>query len=160
MHKHIIIPVCLLLFLISTITMSAEKNISVGAAEINITPTTPIPMSGYGNRTGPFKGIHDELMAQALVFDNGNQKAAIIGADVIGFSHDRWDQLTTRIEKETGIPKLYILLSPVHNHGGPVTRVYGESDASEVLAYNADLDDKLVTIVKKAVQNLQPAQLG
>jgi neutral ceramidase len=161
MQKSFTVFLALLIFLLShTNSFSAEKTISVGAAKINITPSVPIPMSGYGSRKGPFTGVHDELFAKALVFDNGTQKAAIIGADVIGFSHDRWDQLTSRIEKETGIPKLNILLSPVHNHGGPVTRVYGESDSPDVMAYNAELDDKLVDVVKKASQNIQPAHLG
>jgi len=50
-----------------------KNNLMVGVAKINITPQTPVPMSGYGSRDEVFKGIHDSLYATAVVFDDANE---------------------------------------------------------------------------------------
>jgi neutral ceramidase len=139
---------------------SGKESLFVGMAKINITPGVPVVMSGYSARKDPFKGIHDELFATAIVFNDGTNKAAIISAEVIGFSFNQWDEITKRIEKETGIQQKYILLSPVHNHGGPSTRLYTDNPDKDLVAYNEELKNKLVTITKEAANSLGPALIG
>ncbi len=120
----------------------------------------PVVMAGYGARTEPFKGVHDELFACATVFYDGTNKAAIITAEVLHFSHESWEELTGRIEQEVGIPREFILLAPVHNHGAPSTRSYGDDVDEDLLAYNRELRNKLVAMTIDAVVNLQPALIG
>ncbi|MCK4965474.1 hypothetical protein KAS50_00505, partial [bacterium] len=60
----------------------SRNTLSAGTAKINITPLTPIPMSGYGGRKDPYKGVHDELFARVIVFSDGERKAAILSADL------------------------------------------------------------------------------
>ncbi len=134
--------------------------VSVGVAQVNITPAIPVTMSGYASRTEPFKGINDELFASATVFDDGVNKAVIITADVIGFSHDSWKDLAGRIERETGIHQEFVILAPAHNHGGPNTRAYGDDADENLLSYNRELRDKLVAITTEAAANVQPAFIG
>ena len=139
---------------------TGENTFSVGVAKINITPSTPVVMSGYSGRPDPFKGVNDSLFAVATVFDDGVNKAAIIVADLIGFSHDSWEELTNRIESEVGIQQKYILLSPNHTHGGPATGRYGEDTDNDLIAYNRELRNKLVAITREAANSLQPALIG
>ena len=131
-----------------------------GAAKIDITPETPIPMSGYGGRKEPFKGIHDNIYARAVVFDDGDIKAVVISADVIGFSHDFRKKLTDRLARETGIAPDNVFLTTVHNHGGPVTMVYNRGPVPEVVAYAAYLEDHIVRAVRSANDALQPVTIG
>ncbi|MCE5249786.1 neutral/alkaline non-lysosomal ceramidase N-terminal domain-containing protein [bacterium] len=139
----------------------APKNVlSAGCAKVNITPRTPIPMSGYASRKDPFKGVHDELFARAVVFGDGEHKAAIITADIIGLSHDFWKKTTERIERETGIRQEYIMLCAVHNHGGPDTAVYTRNPAPGVIEYVRALEDSLVSAVKQASASLKPVSVG
>ena len=140
--------------------MVNRTTISVGVARVNITPAIPVLMSGYASRTEPFKGVRDSLYASAIVFADGVNKAVIITAEIIGFSHEAWEELTGRIETETGIQRKFILLSPVHNHGGPSTRVYTDNADENLIAYNNELKDKLVAITKEAAANLQPSLIG
>lgn len=136
-----------------------NSTLNIGVSKINVTPADPVIMSGYGHKD-PFKGIHDSLYATAIYFDNGNEKALIITADLIGFSHETWDELTSRIEKATGIGQKYILLTAIHNHGGPSTRVYTDRRDEKLIKYNEDLKDKLFVLTKNAISNTQPALLG
>ena len=139
----------------------AEKGtLSAGTAKVNITPKTPIPMSGYASRKDPFKGVHDEIFARVVVFSDGVRKAAIISVDVIGFSHDFWKQITERLERETGIEQRCIMLCAVHNHGGPDTMVYNRNPDPTIVAYVRVLEDTIVGAVREAAGNLKPARIG
>ncbi len=137
-----------------------ESSILAGAASINITPTTPIPMSGYGARKDPFQGIHDSLYVTAVVFSDGTRKAAIITADLIGFSHRFSSETISKIEEATGIRNDYILLAASHNHGGPVNMAYSEEATPEVEAYVSELQEKIIEVVKDAGRQLQAVQIG
>ena len=140
--------------------LTERTTLSAGVAQVNITPAVPVVMAGYGGRTGPFKGINDEIFAAATVFDDGITKAAIITAEVLSFSHESWEALTGMIELAAGIPRENILLAPVHNHGAPSTRAYGENVDEDLLAYNRELRDKLVAVTVDAAVNSQPALIG
>ena len=110
--------------------------IKAGTSRVSITPEEPVRMSGYAARTEPFKGVHDEIYASAVVFDNGLIKTCIITADVIGFSHEYVDETKSMIEKETGISAENILVTAAHNHGGPTTRAYGGEATEHEKTYN------------------------
>ncbi|MEO6220953.1 MAG: neutral/alkaline non-lysosomal ceramidase N-terminal domain-containing protein [Ginsengibacter sp.] len=137
-----------------------KNTLTAGTAKINITPTTPIPMSGYGGRDDPFKGIHDSIFARVIVLSDGKNKAAIISIETIGVSNTFWKDVTDVLEKKMGIKKEFVLLSAVHNHAGPVTNVYNESNSPEVLAYVDELKEKIITVTKDAMQNMVPVSIG
>ena len=139
---------------------AGTSKLSAGTAKVNITPQTPIPMSGYGSRKDPFTGVHDDIFSRVVVFSDGENKAAIIAADIIGFSHDFWEKFTGRLERETGIEQQFIMLAPAHNHGGPVTRVYNRTSSPEVLAYVDELEKKMTGAVNEAIDNMKPVLIG
>jgi neutral ceramidase len=145
----------------ATACQAARNLFSAGVSKTRITPQTPIPMSGYGGRAAPFKGVHDELYARVVVFGNGVSKAVLITTDLIGISNSIWQTTTRRISQETGIPAEYILLSAVHNHAGPGIMVYGGEDSSApVKAYVEELKTRLVTAVNEAIRAMVPVTLG
>jgi hypothetical protein len=134
--------------------------IKAGTSRISITPEEPVRMSGYAARTEPFKGVHDDIYASAVVFDNGLIKTCIITADVIGFSHEYVDQTKGMIETETGISAENILITAAHNHGGPTTRAYGGEATEYEVNYVETLQKKMVQIVKDSEGKLQPVKIG
>jgi hypothetical protein len=117
-------------------------------------------MSGYRSRTKPFEGVHDSIFARAIVFSDGKNKAAIISAEIIGFSNSFCEETSHLIEQETGINQENILLTVVHNHSGPVTRVYTDDVSPEVVDYANELKQKLVRLAKQADSDLQPVSIG
>ncbi|MDD2380180.1 MAG: neutral/alkaline non-lysosomal ceramidase N-terminal domain-containing protein [Mariniphaga sp.] len=149
-------------FFISQISLATapEGIFQAGAAKIKITPETPIPMSGYGGRNDPFKGVREDIYARAVVVSDGMNKAAIISAEVIGFSHSFWEDCSQLITKETGIPAENIFLAAVHSHSGPVTSVYSKEVTPEITAYVKELKTNLAEATRAAVENLAPASIG
>ena len=144
----------------------AAQVLRVGAARIDITPAvdSPLPLSGYGGRTEPFKGIHDDLNVRAIVVDDGSRQVALIGCEVIGVGFPMIERFVTRVTKETGIPGEHILLSAVHTHAAPALGTYNEpaeGDAAKRRAnYVKQLEEAIVTAVRQAKAGLQPARFG
>lgn len=137
-----------------------KSSLLAGAATVNITPRSPLPMSGYANRDELSKGVHDEIFARAIVFDDGKNKACIVQADLIGFSFDVSDDVSREIEKRTGIPGENCMLVAVHNHGAPSTGVYGEGTLGNLDAYLESLKQNLVDVAIEAYEGRMPARVG
>ncbi len=156
------LPVLILagMLISATGSLTKKETIRAGLSTVNITPENPVRMSGYAARSEPFKGVHDEIYAAAVVFELGGEKACIIGADVIGFSHEFVDETKDQIEKESGIPASNILITAAHNHGGPRTRAYGEEPTENEKQYVAALQGKLVKITGEANAGLQEVKIG
>jgi neutral ceramidase len=155
----------IVLLMVTIFLMSFRMNdeaeiLKAGVSRINITPSEPVRMSGYAARTEPFKGVHDDLFASAVVFENSTTKACVITADVIGFSNEFVDETRKMIEKETGIPEMNILIMAVHNHGGPRTRAYGEEPTENEKAYVISLQGKMVKLAMESNEKLQPVKIG
>lgn len=151
----------LLIFIVHvSIAESPKEGLWAGAAKVKITPEVPIPMSGYGGREDPFKGVHDDIFARVVVVSDGKKKAAIISTELVGISHSFWEECTGLISKETGIPQEYILLAAVHNHNGPVLNVYNEGLTPDISAYIKGLQMKLAEAVKDAISKLSPVSIG
>jgi neutral ceramidase len=153
-----------LLMVVNFLTGFSQPNkkqlMMAGAATVNITPSLPVPMSGYANRDQPSKGVHDEIFARAFVFDDGKTKTCIIQADLIGFSFEFADEINKEVEKKTGIIKDNCMLVAVHNHGAPVTRTYGEGVTENLASYLVELKKKLVDVAVEAHAKRVPALIG
>jgi neutral ceramidase len=140
--------------------INEKATIKLGVSQINITPEKPTLMSGYGGRTTPFTGVHDSLFATALYFSGEKTKALLITTDLIGFSADFTDEIKKMISSKTGIPPENIILSAVHNHGGPVTRAYEADVPESVTEYVKALKEKLIILATNASRNVVPFQMG
>jgi hypothetical protein len=129
-----------------------------GASRIDITPPTGVPMGGYLARTQPAEDIHDPLHARALVLDDGQQRVAIVSADLPTVDPAVALDIRQRIEREAGIPPSHTLLALSHTHSGPL--VSPSRIVQPAVPYLESLRDKLVAVVRTAASRLKPAQIG
>ncbi|HSB15319.1 MAG TPA: neutral/alkaline non-lysosomal ceramidase N-terminal domain-containing protein [Bryobacteraceae bacterium] len=148
----------LVLFTAAALLPAAAAPFEAGVARVEITPSTLLPMYGYGNRKGPAVGYHDPLHAKALVLAAGSDRVAIVTLDIGMFYSER---LRRRVTDELGIPVL--ILASSHTHSGPSfikNREDAPDPSSEQQAYLKELEEKLFGIVKEASANMFPARIG
>lgn len=164
--KNILITGSLILALFSSgIPVKCQKGVNgysgfrLGVSQVNVTPSEPTLMSGYSNRTTPFTGVHDSIYASALFF-TGASKSLIITSDLIGFSSHMVDDLKAQLSKATGVPGDNILVTAVHNHGGPSTRTYEKDPSGAVDRYVSALTAKIVKMAVDASKNTVPFKMG
>lgn len=139
---------------------SHHNSLLAGSAKVIITPSKPIPMSGYGGRKEPFKGVHDDIYARIVVFSDGKNTSAVISTELIGISNIFWSEVTEDIEKRTGIKKEFVFLSAVHNHNGPSINVYNDGNTPDVRAYVKELKEKIVRSTAAAIKSMVPVNIG
>lgn len=125
--------------------------IQAGAACIDITPPPGLDMAGFAARTKPATGTHDPLTVRALAIND----TALLIADVIALD----GPMSARIRARARIPAARIVLTSLHNHGGPLSvprSMGGRCDP----AYLARLEDACVEALDTAQSRQQPATLA
>jgi putative membrane-bound dehydrogenase-like protein len=114
----------------SVAVADAPPVLKAGTARSTITPPLEIPFltsSGAGTNA-PFKAVHDDLFARALVLDDGRQALALLAVDSIGYDNavlgpgrDFTAELRQRIAARTGLQPEAILVAASHTHSAPET---------------------------------------
>lgn len=140
----------------------------VGLAQVKVTPTAPIFLDGYASRTKPYEKIETDLFVKALVLEDGDgHRAVLVTSDLIGFQAAIAEPICERIGKKTGLKREQILLNSSHIHTGPRLSLSAkagdgmtEGDAQRTIAYTRDLQDKVVDVVVRAAEKLEPARLS
>jgi hypothetical protein len=133
------------------------KQLRAGVASVNITPPLGLEMSGYG--FGKSRGILDELCAQALILDNGEERVVLITTDLIGLSRQYVNSVRETVEAKIGVKRDHILICGSHTHSGPATmylRQWGEVDRD----YIRCCEKKLIGAAVWASEGLAPAKVG
>ncbi len=95
---------------------AAELN--AGIARIDLTPPLEMNASlgGYGDRMSrPAEGVHDRIMAKALVLDDGQRRFLLLTADILGFPPTFKGTLLERLDRDEWKPE-QIMLLPSHSH--------------------------------------------
>lgn len=119
-----------------------------GAAKLDITamayPGSTVPAAKYDA---------DNLYLRAIVLDNGDTRAVLIGADMSGIRPDEaYIEATKQIADKLDIPAQNVLMSGTHTHSGV---------NNEWVADHPDaLVDALVEVTSLASARLQPASVG
>lgn len=127
-----------------------------GVSEVTITPPKGVAMAGYDQREGTAVGIHDDLKAFAVVFDDRRQKSAICVADLIGVKPWLVQSVRRRVSSKTAIPPARIMVAATHTHSGPV--LGGNNLLNQ--KWLRELEDDLVHVLIEADIRHRAAGLG
>jgi hypothetical protein len=149
----------------------AIAQIDVGVASADITGPKGYRMSGYFNERLN-TGTHDPLYAKAIVFKQGDVKAALVFCDLIGLSANVSSAARKIASEKTGIPVDHIVIAATHSHTGPLyegaLRDYFHArtvaklgnDPQEEVDYPKLLTEKLVEAIVAADKAAAPALLS
>jgi neutral ceramidase len=141
-------------------SINEKPDIRFGAGQIKITPEMPVLMSGYDARKTPSTGIHDDLYASALCFSDKETRILLITTDLLGIRASLADDIKNSISSKTGILSENIIISAVHNHGGPSVKTNEDNVTYLNEAYVAFLKEKLTQLAADASKNLVQFKMG
>ncbi len=169
------IPTCfavfillLVAFLVIAKSESPNQGMQAGVATIDITPTEPIRLSGYGSRTETHQAVAQPLHAKALAIQDQDRLALLVTADSIGIPAWLSTQLSERLEAKAGLSRGQIAVTATHTHTGPA--IHGnlpfmfrsgltKEEKATIERYSNDLLDKLENVSLQAIGNLRPAKI-
>ncbi len=137
----------------------------VGTAAVRITPPNAIPMAGYYS-TRLAEGIHDDLNAKAIVFEQDGARVALVALDLVSLARPTVEEARRIIARTTGVPAAAVMISATHSHTGPLL----QSDSTRNSAYGGDTDiartytlalpARIAEAVRLAESALAPAKLS
>ena len=146
---------------------SAPATLSVGVAEIDITPDQPIRLTGYGNRVEPTGEVRQRLSARAMAFGEGRGTALLITVDLIGVSRTVRDDLAQRLS-DTGVTRASLAVGATHTHTGPslsgvlpyIFNVPATPAQQGVIdSYTVSLSQRLEQLGRAALADRRPARV-
>jgi len=99
---------------------TAKSNFKAGFAERDITPDIGMEApGGYGKSY--HRTFHDACKVRAVVFDDGKQRVALAGLDLLFVTRHFVKEVRAEIEKRCGIKPECVLISASHSHSsGPI----------------------------------------
>lgn len=141
----------------------------VGIASVDVTPSFPIRLNGFGGRTKESEGVRQQLWAKALAVSTSDADAVVvITVDTLGVP----DELTERVAeklKAQGLERSRIAICASHTHSGPMIRdcantLFGkpipEDHWRHILTYSDELEAKLVKAAVDALADRKPSRLS
>jgi neutral ceramidase len=130
-----------------------------GAKQVCITPPIGVELAGYGPRLNRYsQDSKDELMAQALVLDDGEARYALITCDLIALSPAFVQQIRGEVARRTQIPAAHVMIACTHSHTAPTTQLFRDWGAPD-LSYVRAAGRLIAGAVVAAENWLQPATL-
>ncbi|MFT7644123.1 MAG: neutral ceramidase [Pirellulaceae bacterium] len=123
MRRCLISLVALPLLLLIPDTIRAERDWNCGVAKVNITPRSPMWMSGYASRNHPAEGTLTKLWAKAVVLQIAQEKRSrmvLVTLDLLGIDRALSQRIRDRICKTHRLEYFQVHLACSHTHTGPI----------------------------------------
>ena len=140
---------------------AAAGELRAGVGTEDVTPPVGTPLGGYGERKGAGStGVHDPILAKALVLDDGTTRLALITVDLVGVSPD----MPKRVAELAKFPREQLMICASHTHSGP--GAYGKGPfATIVLGMYSEkvfnrLTEGMAKALAEALASLRPAKLA
>jgi len=141
-----------------------------GFAKIDVTPTEPVRLSGYGDRKKPFDGVDERIFARVMALRHGEGKVhLLVAVDTIGFPGYLTKQIHAELEEKHGISRSQFALCATHSHTTPhldllnMRNLYElplrEEEIAATKRYGERLSALVVKACGKAIADLQPGKM-
>jgi len=119
----------------------------------------PIYLAGFHNNR-PAAGVHDDIVADVVVLDDGRVRVALVSLDAIGFMHNDVIEVRRALPKELGID--HLIVHSVHNHEVPdLIGIWGPDPFHSGVdpAYRDFVMEQVLAALRSAVRSMRPARL-
>jgi neutral ceramidase len=154
----------LLAGLFSATTVQAEFRAAV--VKIDITPSTPQWLMGYGPRKST--GVRDRIFHRIAAIADGPTQVFIVASDLCLFSPTVYDDVTAELKKQSGIEPRQVWWTVTHSHSTPEVGppgmydvlLKGRSDHPWDREYCEFVQTKLIEGIKQAREKLEPARVA
>jgi len=154
--------------LFAPVATARSAELKAGVARIDLTPSLELkaPLGGYGERMNrPAEGVHDRILAKALVLSEGERKFVIVTVDIVGFPPTLKPALVERLAGVWSAGQMMLLpshshtsiemnaINPLNTFGVPQLGIYNARVYEFVM-------ERLEKVVRQAEQQLVPVTVG
>lgn len=139
-----------------------------GVAKVDISPTEPIWLAGFGSRTKPSEGVLQRIYVKALALkDQNGTVSVLVTSDLLGFNHEMSATVAQQAQRKYGLPRERLAINSSHTHSAPVTDTvlrpaypYGPEQEPVIRRYTEKLLGQVVDVIGAAIKDLSPASIA
>jgi hypothetical protein len=136
------------------------NKLQAGYAAVNITPPFGIPLAGYFIER-PMDGVLDDLQICALALSDGENKAVIMVADLLGIRAVDLNPVRQAVAKRLNMAVEGVFIACTHTHTAPQISENTTGKLPEKWHFYQDmLYARFVDAADLAFQDLAPAKMG
>jgi putative membrane-bound dehydrogenase-like protein len=148
--------------------LPAADGLQFGFGKTDITPQTPLRLSGYANRAEPFAGVDESLLVRAMAMQSGEDPVCVlVSVDTIGFPGTLTRSILERLTAEHGIMRERFVVCCTHSHTAPEVGALSEmfdvpftdEQKQQTAKYRQRLSDQVVAAVAAAIEDLKPGRM-
>lgn len=169
MSRSIVLAWALAAFSSAAAAADQPAQFQVGVASVDVTPSFPIRLNGFGGRVKESEGVRQQLWAKALaVGSSDTDTVVVITVDTLGIPDDLTERVAEKL-KAHGLDRSRLAICASHTHSGPMIRncantLFGkpipEDHWQHILTYSDELETKLVTVAVDALTDRKPSTLS
>jgi hypothetical protein len=149
-------------------SVEAQAEWKAGAAKVNITPSYPVRLSGYGSRTSEHESVKVDIWAKAIALAwNDEPPAIILTVDNCGIPATLRTQVLAQLQAQ-GVTDDRLAVCSTHTHCAPMVNgtlrnMFGTDLPADhqgrVDRYTHDLREWMVKAARKAIAAMTPASV-
>ena len=146
---------------------TAAAETPVGVARIDVTPTHPVLLTGYGHRVGEHEGVDAPISARALAI--GDDPVVLVAVENCGVPAPVVAEVRRLVAAEGGLDPSRLVVASTHTHNAPSLEGYAPliwegretpEQRAHVAEYTRWLTGKLVEVARAAVRDRKPAEIA
>ena len=157
------------------LTCSVLSATCTGAAEfgfgkVDVTPTEPLRLSGYGSRSQPSEGIDQPLWVRAMAMKaESGRISVLVSVDSIGVPGAMTERIAAKLRERNHIAREHFVLCVTHAHTSPqlanaLTNLFAVPMTPEQEAktkhYTERFEQQIIAAVQQAIRGLAPGTLS
>lgn len=143
----------------------------VGLARIDVTPDTPIRLSGFGSRLTESTGVRAPIFARAMAIrsEAGGEPVVLITVDSLCIPAYLRDDVAQRLKAKNNIANERLAICSTHSHTAPMVsnalvtlfgRPIPPDETARIDRYTKLLADKIEQAALEALGDMQPSRLS
>jgi putative membrane-bound dehydrogenase-like protein len=150
-------------------TLAVDNQYDVGVAKIDITPTYPVRLNGFGFRRLESEGVAQQIWVKALAISKGDDPPVVIfTVDNLGVRSSMVDSVAGELKKQFDIPRKNVVLTFTHTHCAPKVNgasdnIFGENIPEDhqkhIDQYTDELSAALIKVGSEAIKNRTPCTM-
>jgi putative membrane-bound dehydrogenase-like protein len=154
----------------STCTAAEPTSWLAGFSRVDVTPSEPVRMAGYGSRDHASEGIDTPLHVRSFALKSADADPwVLISVDSIGLPGSMTRELSQKLATAHGLPRANVVFCSTHTHAGPdliseLSNIFATAlTADEIAAgtrYKQQLQDGILKAVALSLEKLAPANLA
>ena len=144
-----------------------DEPVLVGVSKVDVTPTHPVVLAGYGGRTAEFEGVDAKLWARAMVIGE-RDPVAIVVLDNCGVPAAVKERVVNRLG-DAGITPERLVVAVTHTHNAPSLMGYARilwagrttrEQEERMERYTEFAAEKMAQAIMEALEKREPAYLS